>query len=135
MVDQFQPGETARQVAVRQNNEAALQVIRGLGVQVVPFDLPPVDIAAIDFIRWAETAAFFDEPTRSVWLLRAIHSEATVHGVIAVNIGSGSPAAIDARKNRVEDMLEDLRLEEIETAKYVVDLARRRGLWFTTSTS
>ena len=49
----------------RPNTEAALQVIRGLGVQVVPFDLPAVDIAAIDFIRWAETAAFFDEPTRS----------------------------------------------------------------------
>jgi Asp-tRNA(Asn)/Glu-tRNA(Gln) amidotransferase A subunit family amidase len=60
-----QPGETPRQLAVRRNNEAALQVIRGLGVQVVPFDLPAVDIAAIDFIRWAETAAFFDEPTRA----------------------------------------------------------------------
>jgi Asp-tRNA(Asn)/Glu-tRNA(Gln) amidotransferase A subunit family amidase len=59
-----QPGEKARQLAVRRNNEAALQVIRGLGVQVVPFDLPEVDIAALDFIRWAETAAFFDEPTR-----------------------------------------------------------------------
>ena len=40
-------------------------MIRGLGVQVVPFDLPDVEIAAIDFIRWAETAAAFDEPTRS----------------------------------------------------------------------
>ena len=59
-----QPGETARQLAVRRNNDAALQVIRGLGVQVVPFDLPEVDIAALDFIRWAETAAFFDEATR-----------------------------------------------------------------------
>jgi Asp-tRNA(Asn)/Glu-tRNA(Gln) amidotransferase A subunit family amidase len=60
-----QSGETSRQLAVRRNSEAALQVIRGLGVQVVPFDLPPVEIAALDFIRWAETAAFFDEPTRS----------------------------------------------------------------------
>ena len=59
-----QPGETARQLAVRRNNEAALQVIRGLGIEVVPFDLPPVEIAALDFIRWAETAAFFDQPTR-----------------------------------------------------------------------
>lgn len=60
-----QPAETARQQGVRRNNEAALEVIRGLGVQVVPFDLPAVDIAALDFIRWAETAAFFDEPTRN----------------------------------------------------------------------
>ncbi|HJU42394.1 MAG TPA: amidase [Vicinamibacterales bacterium] len=60
-----QPSETARQAAVRRNNEAALQVIRGLGIEAVPFDLPAVDIAAIDFIRWAETAAFFDEPARA----------------------------------------------------------------------
>jgi Asp-tRNA(Asn)/Glu-tRNA(Gln) amidotransferase A subunit family amidase len=59
------PGETARQLATRRNNEEALSVIRGLGVQVVPFDLPAVEIAAIDFIRWAETAAAFDAPTRS----------------------------------------------------------------------
>ncbi len=59
-----QPGETPRQLGVRRNYEAALQVIRGLGIHVTPFDLPAVDIAAIDFIRWAETAAFFEEPTR-----------------------------------------------------------------------
>jgi Asp-tRNA(Asn)/Glu-tRNA(Gln) amidotransferase A subunit family amidase len=60
-----QPAETARQLATRRNNEEALRVIRGMGVQVVPFDLPDVEMAAIDFIRWAETAAAFDEPTRS----------------------------------------------------------------------
>ena len=60
-----QPRETARQVATRRNNDEALRVIRGMGLQVVPFDLPDVEIAAIDFIRWAETAAAFDEPTRS----------------------------------------------------------------------
>ena len=57
--------ETERQLAIRRNNEEALRVIRGMGVQVVPFDLPDVEIAAIDFIRWAETAAAFDEPTRA----------------------------------------------------------------------
>ena len=34
-------------------------------MEVVPFDLPDVAIAAIDFIRYAETAAAFDELTRS----------------------------------------------------------------------
>ena len=58
-------GETAAQVATRRNNEAALNVIRGMGVPVVPFDLPQAEIAAIDFIRWAETAAAFDAPTRN----------------------------------------------------------------------
>jgi Asp-tRNA(Asn)/Glu-tRNA(Gln) amidotransferase A subunit family amidase len=49
----------------RANNEEALGVIRSLGVNVVPFDLPDVPIPAIDFIRYAETAAFFDDVTRS----------------------------------------------------------------------
>jgi K+-sensing histidine kinase KdpD len=49
----------------------------------------------------------FDEATRSVWLLRAVYSEATVHGVIAVNIGSGSPGAIRAKTSRVEAILEE----------------------------
>jgi Asp-tRNA(Asn)/Glu-tRNA(Gln) amidotransferase A subunit family amidase len=58
------PGESPRQAAARRNNDEALKVIRAMGVEVVTFDLPEVEIAAIDFIRWAETAAFFEEPTR-----------------------------------------------------------------------
>lgn len=56
--------DTARDIATRRHNEQALETIRSMGVEVVPFDLPRADIAAIDFIRWAETAAAFDEPTR-----------------------------------------------------------------------
>ena len=56
---------TTEQRATRRNNEDALQVIRGLGIEVVPFDLPEVAIEAIDFIRYAETAAAFDDLTRS----------------------------------------------------------------------
>ena len=44
--------------------QQALEVIRSMGVTVVPFDLPEVSIPAIDFIRYAETAAFFDDATR-----------------------------------------------------------------------
>jgi K+-sensing histidine kinase KdpD len=64
-----------------------------------------------------------DEPTRSLWLLQAVHSEATVHGVIAVNIGNGSPAAIEARKSRVEDMLEEasLTLQRLDIGKAMDD--------------
>ena len=57
--------QTALQTQTRRNYEEALRVIRALGVQVVPFDLPDVAIEAIDFIRYAETAAAFDEPTRN----------------------------------------------------------------------
>ena len=49
----------------RRNNEEALRVIRSLGVGVVPFDLPDVPIEAIDFIRYAETSAAFDDATRA----------------------------------------------------------------------
>jgi Asp-tRNA(Asn)/Glu-tRNA(Gln) amidotransferase A subunit family amidase len=49
----------------RRNNEDALRVIRSLGVTVVPFALPDVPIEAIDFIRYAETAAAFDDVTRA----------------------------------------------------------------------
>jgi Asp-tRNA(Asn)/Glu-tRNA(Gln) amidotransferase A subunit family amidase len=49
----------------RRNNENALRVIRSLGIDVVPFALPDVPIEAIDFIRYAETAAAFDEVTRA----------------------------------------------------------------------
>jgi Asp-tRNA(Asn)/Glu-tRNA(Gln) amidotransferase A subunit family amidase len=50
--------------ATRRNTAAAVQVLRDLGVEVRPFDLPEVAIEAIDFIRYAETAAAFDLPTR-----------------------------------------------------------------------
>ncbi len=51
-----------------------------------------------------------DAPTQSIWLLRAVHSDATVHGVIAVNIGSGSQAVIAAKTNRVEAVLDEASL-------------------------
>jgi len=53
------------ELATRTNNQEALRVIRSMGVLLVPFDLPDVPIPAIDFIRYAETAAFFDDVTRS----------------------------------------------------------------------
>jgi Asp-tRNA(Asn)/Glu-tRNA(Gln) amidotransferase A subunit family amidase len=61
--------------ATRANNREALEVIRSLGVNVVPFDLPDVPIPAIDFIRYAETAAFFEDETRS-GLLAAVEQGA-----------------------------------------------------------
>ena len=42
----------------------SLRVIRDLGISIVPFDFPDVSIEAIDFIRYAETAAAFDDVTR-----------------------------------------------------------------------
>src|SRR5881409_3842333 len=59
------PHDAELELATRANNQEALRVIRSMGVQLVPFDLPDVPIPAIDFIRYAETAAFFDDVTRS----------------------------------------------------------------------
>ena len=59
------PERAVRQRQIRRNNEDALRVIRSLGVEAVPFDLPEVPIEAIDFMRYAETGAAFDDETRS----------------------------------------------------------------------
>jgi Asp-tRNA(Asn)/Glu-tRNA(Gln) amidotransferase A subunit family amidase len=63
-VDAANPGAAEFRRATREHNQAALGVLRSLGVELIPFDLPEVPIAAIDFIRYAETAAFFDDVTR-----------------------------------------------------------------------
>ena len=62
--DPDKPERAAEQRQTQRNNRAALQVIRSLGVEVLPFDLPDVPINAIDFILGTEAAAAFDEPTR-----------------------------------------------------------------------
>jgi len=59
------PATTPQQQATRTNLEASLRVIGELGVKIVPFEFPDVAIEAIDFIRYAETGAAFDELTRS----------------------------------------------------------------------
>ena len=58
-------GDDAADEEVRRNNDNALRVIRSLGVTVVPFAQPDVPIEAIDFIRYAETSAAFDDATRA----------------------------------------------------------------------
>jgi Asp-tRNA(Asn)/Glu-tRNA(Gln) amidotransferase A subunit family amidase len=59
------PDAAVLERATRANNHMALAVIRSLGIEVVPFDLPNVSVPAIDFIRYVETAAFFEDETRS----------------------------------------------------------------------
>jgi K+-sensing histidine kinase KdpD len=61
----------------------------------------------------------FDEPANNVWLLRAVHSETTVHGVIAVNIGGGSTTAVQTKTSRVEAILEEasLTLQRLDIGK------------------
>ena len=57
------PDRVAGLRRIQSNNRAALDVVRGLGVQVVPFDLPELPASAIGFILGTEAAAAFDAPT------------------------------------------------------------------------
>jgi len=51
-----------------------------------------------------------DGPTQEVWLLTSVRSETTVHGLVAVNIGSGSADTIERRTIRVKTILEEVSL-------------------------
>lgn len=64
-----------------------------------------------------------DEPTPNIWLIRAVCSETTVHGLVAVNIGSGRRDVVDSRTRRVEAILEEvsLTLERLDIEKAIED--------------
>ncbi len=47
------------------NDEATLEVLRGLGIELIPIELPDYPVDAIAFILDVEAAAAFDELTRS----------------------------------------------------------------------
>lgn len=49
----------------KKNDEASLEALRSLGVELVPIDLPELPVNALSFILNAEAAAVFDELTRS----------------------------------------------------------------------
>jgi len=49
----------------KKNNETALEVLRSLGIELIPIDLPDFPVYNLSFILSAEAAAAFDELTRS----------------------------------------------------------------------
>jgi Asp-tRNA(Asn)/Glu-tRNA(Gln) amidotransferase A subunit family amidase len=59
------PDRVAGLRQMQTNNREALDVLRGLGVRMVPFDLPVLPTSAIGFILDTEAAAAFDAPTRA----------------------------------------------------------------------
>src|SRR6202040_4231315 len=63
------------------------------------------------------------EPTQNVWLIRAVCSETTVHGLVAVNIGSGPQEIVDSKTRQVEDILEEVSftLQRIDIEKAMED--------------
>ncbi|UCE22617.1 MAG: amidase [Candidatus Aminicenantes bacterium] len=49
----------------KKNNEAALEVLRSLGIELIPIELPDFPVYNLSFILRVEAAAAFDELTRS----------------------------------------------------------------------
>jgi Asp-tRNA(Asn)/Glu-tRNA(Gln) amidotransferase A subunit family amidase len=49
----------------KKNDEAVLEVLRSLGVELIPIELPQLPVDSLSFILNAEAAAAFDELTRS----------------------------------------------------------------------
>ncbi len=76
-------------------------------------DIPPaVQESAASMMRKValDTSTFRDEATGNLWLLRAVSSEESTYGVIAVNIGSDQRTLIDQGTHRIEAMLAEASL-------------------------
>jgi K+-sensing histidine kinase KdpD len=71
----------------------------------------------------ASTQTIVDAPTQNIWLLGAVRSETTVHGVVVVNIGRGSLATAAVKTRRVEAILEEvsLTLQRLDIGKAMED--------------
>jgi len=67
--------------------------------------------------------SLIDEASRDVWLLRAVSSETSVHGVIAIDLGSGSRKSIENKTRRAEAVLEEvaLTLKRLDIGKAMAD--------------
>jgi Asp-tRNA(Asn)/Glu-tRNA(Gln) amidotransferase A subunit family amidase len=112
------PSAASLERATRANNQEALGVIRSLGVNVVPFDLPEVPIPAIDFIRYAETAAFFDDITRSGLLTQVEEGPEMSTRPIEIRSAYFTPAVSFIQANRFRTRV----MEQIDKAMGDLDL-------------
>ena len=98
--DPANPEAAEFESATRTNNQEALRIIRSFGVNLVPFDLPDVPIPAIDFIRYAETAAFFDDVARSGILAAAEQGPEKTTRPIEIRSAYFTPAVEFIQANR-----------------------------------
>lgn len=116
--DPARPADAAFQRATRASNQAALDVIRSLGVQVVPFDLPDVPIAAIDFIRYAETTAYFDTATRRGDLTATEQGAERSERPIEIRSAYATPAVEFIQANRFRTRV----MQQVDAAMSGLDL-------------
>jgi len=68
-------------------------------------------------------STLMDETTRNVWLISPVCSQATVHGLVAVNIGAGSREAVGIKTRRIEAILEEvsLTLQRLDIERAMAD--------------
>jgi Asp-tRNA(Asn)/Glu-tRNA(Gln) amidotransferase A subunit family amidase len=116
--------------SARQNGEESLRVIRGLGVEVVPFELPDVAIEAIDFIRYAETAAAFDDLTRSGRLREVEHGPEQSPRSAEIRPARFIPAVEYIQANRYRMRV----IEQMDAAMFGLDLFIGANLLLTNRT-
>ena len=83
--------------------------------------------AAMNSGEGSLSRTIIDERRRELWLLRAISSGTSIHGVIAVNIGLGSELTIERRSRRIEAILDEtaLTLQRLDIGK-AMESARLR---------
>ena len=116
--------------SARQNGEESLRVIRSLGVEVVPFELPDVAIEAIDFIRYAETAAAFDDLTRSGRLRDVEHGPEQSPRPAEIRPARFIPAVEYIQANRYRMRV----MEQMDAAMFGIDLFIGANLLLTNRT-
>jgi Asp-tRNA(Asn)/Glu-tRNA(Gln) amidotransferase A subunit family amidase len=102
----------------RRNNEDALRVIRSLGVTLAPFALPDVPIEAIDFIRYAETAAAFADVTRAGVLTEVERGPEESRRPDEIRAGHFIPAVEFIQANRLRMQV----MEQVDEALGDLDL-------------
>ncbi len=80
-------------------------------------------VASMAAVAGAPGRTIVDAANQEVWLLRAVSTETTVHGVIAINIGNGTSEAIRSKTAGVEAIVEEvaLTLQRIDIGKAMED--------------
>jgi K+-sensing histidine kinase KdpD len=67
-------------------------------------------VASMTATRGIPPDTMVDEATKDVWLLGAVYSKTTVHGLVAVKLGGGSGKAVEIKTRRATAVLEEVSL-------------------------
>lgn len=75
----------------------------------------------------AQIHTIVDSDTHDIWLVRAISSKSSVHGIIAINIGRGSERAVKTKTQGVEAILQEVSvtLQRLDIGKAMEDARSR----------